>query len=227
MAARTEGSAVASLCAGDVMTAPAITVAPDAPLRAELLRDESVILLGEEIGVFEGSYKITAGPLAEFGPARVRQPHRSHEWFPLTEGSPIRLDRLPREFATDALIDRLTRMRPGETVEVRSARPLDAAEEAFGRRGMGHDYGWAYLEEGPSRWWAAITRALARELSAGPSHPWPVLASDGRGLTRGARWIPATLCPGRGDRRAKRRPFSRRAGRPAPSLGSCRRASRR
>ena len=37
-------------------------------LRDELLRDESVILIGEEIGVFEGSYKITAGLLAEFGP---------------------------------------------------------------------------------------------------------------------------------------------------------------
>ena len=40
-------------------------------LRAELLREESVILMGEEIGVFEGSYKITAGLLAEFGPTRV------------------------------------------------------------------------------------------------------------------------------------------------------------
>ena len=40
-------------------------------LRAELQRDEDVFLIGEEIGVFEGSYKITAGLLAEFGPRRV------------------------------------------------------------------------------------------------------------------------------------------------------------
>lgn len=40
-------------------------------LREELLRDEDVFLLGEEIGVFEGSYKITAGLLNEFGPKRV------------------------------------------------------------------------------------------------------------------------------------------------------------
>lgn len=40
-------------------------------LREELLRDENVFLLGEEIGVFEGSYKITAGLLSEFGPKRV------------------------------------------------------------------------------------------------------------------------------------------------------------
>lgn len=41
-------------------------------LRAEMLRDENVFLMGEEIGVFEGSYKITAGLLQEFGPTRVR-----------------------------------------------------------------------------------------------------------------------------------------------------------
>src|SRR5205823_12071602 len=40
-------------------------------LREELLRDENVLLVGEEIGVFEGSYKITAGLLKEFGPKRV------------------------------------------------------------------------------------------------------------------------------------------------------------
>jgi pyruvate dehydrogenase E1 component beta subunit len=41
-------------------------------LREELLRDDDVFLIGEEIGVFEGSYKITAGLLAEFGEKRVR-----------------------------------------------------------------------------------------------------------------------------------------------------------
>lgn len=40
-------------------------------LRDELLRDENVFLLGEEIGSFEGSYKVTAGLLKEFGAKRV------------------------------------------------------------------------------------------------------------------------------------------------------------
>jgi pyruvate dehydrogenase E1 component beta subunit len=40
-------------------------------LREELLRDENIFLMGEEIGNFEGSYKITAGLLKEFGPKRV------------------------------------------------------------------------------------------------------------------------------------------------------------
>ena len=41
-------------------------------LREEMLRDKSVILLGEEIGVFNGVYKVTRGLLDEFGPERVR-----------------------------------------------------------------------------------------------------------------------------------------------------------
>ncbi|MFL5665449.1 MAG: alpha-ketoacid dehydrogenase subunit beta [Ktedonobacteraceae bacterium] len=40
-------------------------------LHEELLRDENVFLIGEEIGTFEGSYKITAGLLKEFGSKRV------------------------------------------------------------------------------------------------------------------------------------------------------------
>jgi pyruvate dehydrogenase E1 component beta subunit len=50
-------------------------------LREELLRDENVYLMGEEIGVFEGSYKITAGLLAEFGPKRVIDTPISEEGF--------------------------------------------------------------------------------------------------------------------------------------------------
>lgn len=50
-------------------------------LRAELARDDDVLLLGEEIGIFEGSYKITAGLLAEFGPERVRDTPICEEGF--------------------------------------------------------------------------------------------------------------------------------------------------
>ena len=50
-------------------------------LRAEMLRDENVFLIGEEIGIFEGSYKITAGLLAEFGEQRVRDTPISEEGF--------------------------------------------------------------------------------------------------------------------------------------------------
>jgi len=41
-------------------------------LREELLADERVILLGEDIGSYGGSYAVTKGFLDEFGPDRVR-----------------------------------------------------------------------------------------------------------------------------------------------------------
>jgi pyruvate/2-oxoglutarate/acetoin dehydrogenase E1 component len=41
-------------------------------LREEMIRDPRVVLMGEEIGVFEGVYKVTRGLLREFGPERVR-----------------------------------------------------------------------------------------------------------------------------------------------------------
>ncbi len=44
----------------------------NAALREELRRDERVVLLGEDIGVFGGAFKVTEGLLEEFGERRVR-----------------------------------------------------------------------------------------------------------------------------------------------------------
>jgi pyruvate dehydrogenase E1 component beta subunit len=41
-------------------------------LREEMRRDERVMLMGEDIGVFNGAFKVTQGLLAEFGEKRVR-----------------------------------------------------------------------------------------------------------------------------------------------------------
>lgn len=50
-------------------------------LREELRRDPDVFLLGEDIGTFEGAYKVTAGLLTEFGPKRVRDAPIAEEGF--------------------------------------------------------------------------------------------------------------------------------------------------
>src|SRR5919204_890551 len=50
-------------------------------LREEMQRDDRVTLLGEEIGVFDGSYKVTAGLMDEFGAERVRDTPISEEGF--------------------------------------------------------------------------------------------------------------------------------------------------
>jgi pyruvate dehydrogenase E1 component beta subunit len=40
-------------------------------LREEMQRDESVFLMGEEVGEYQGAYKVTKGLLEELGPKRV------------------------------------------------------------------------------------------------------------------------------------------------------------
>src|SRR2546423_14825654 len=40
-------------------------------LRDEMRRDERVLLMGEDIGVFGGAFKVTDGMIEEFGPDRV------------------------------------------------------------------------------------------------------------------------------------------------------------
>jgi len=40
-------------------------------LREEMKRDDRIIILGEEVGIFGGVYKVTQGLLEEFGPSRV------------------------------------------------------------------------------------------------------------------------------------------------------------
>jgi pyruvate dehydrogenase E1 component beta subunit len=50
-------------------------------LAAEMRRNSDVFLIGEEIGVFEGAYKITQGMLAEFGEKRVRDAPIAEEGF--------------------------------------------------------------------------------------------------------------------------------------------------
>ncbi|HEU4648061.1 MAG TPA: pyruvate dehydrogenase complex E1 component subunit beta [Gemmatimonadales bacterium] len=43
----------------------------NAALREEMRRDPSVFLMGEEVGVYQGAYKVSRGLLDEFGPMRV------------------------------------------------------------------------------------------------------------------------------------------------------------
>ncbi len=44
----------------------------NAALREEMHRDEAVFLIGEDVGVFQGAFKVTEGLLDEFGERRVR-----------------------------------------------------------------------------------------------------------------------------------------------------------
>jgi len=60
------------------------------------------------------------------GVESLRWPFRCHLWFPITEGTDVDLDDLPTAFAHRAALDRLSRLRPGEDVLVRSRSDLQS-----------------------------------------------------------------------------------------------------
>jgi uncharacterized protein (DUF2249 family) len=96
-------------------------------------------------------------PTTSSGVESLRRPFRCHLWFPVTEGPELDLDVLPREFAHRAVLERFSRLRPGERVLLHSACALDSLwnQVAYGQPG---EYRWVYLEEGPQRWRAEVTR---------------------------------------------------------------------
>ena len=57
---------------GELMAVMRYREALNQALREEMQRDERVFLMGEDIGVFNGAFKVTAGLLEEFGEKRVR-----------------------------------------------------------------------------------------------------------------------------------------------------------
>jgi len=93
-------------------------------------------------------------------PATTEPGSRQHEWYQLTEGPVIDLDALPPDEMTDAAVDRLTRLRSGEQVELRSARDPEWVWRRVDQLRPG-TYGFAYLQDGPHRWRVQVTRRPA------------------------------------------------------------------
>ena len=95
--------------------------------------------------------------ISEAGVESLRKPFRCHLWFPVTEGPVLDLDALPQEFAHRAALERFSRLRPGEHLLLRSRRELDGVWTLVSSSWPG-EFGWVYLEEGPARWRADVTR---------------------------------------------------------------------
>ena len=90
-------------------------------------------------------------------PATTALGGRPHEWYPLTEGQVVDLDALPPGEATDAAVDRVLRLEHGAQVELQSASDLYPVWRRIDELTAGR-YGFAYLEDGPSRWRLQVTR---------------------------------------------------------------------
>jgi len=80
-----------------------------------------------------------------------------HEWYALTAGSIIDLDRLPGPQGADAALDRLLRLRPGEQVELHATNDPGPLWRRVRRYDTG-GWGITTIEQGPPRWRVGITR---------------------------------------------------------------------
>lgn len=80
-----------------------------------------------------------------------------HEWYALTEGPVIDLDRLPGAQGADAALDRLLRLRPGEQVELHATSDPGPLWRRVRRNDSG-GWGITTIEQGPPRWRVGITR---------------------------------------------------------------------
>lgn len=76
-------------------------------------------------------------------------------WYPLVEGPVIDMDQLREDQAEPAVLNRLTRLRAGEQVELRSQRdPHGVWVRLQSREPGGHD--WQVTQDGPT--WSVLVR---------------------------------------------------------------------
>jgi uncharacterized protein (DUF2249 family) len=117
------------------------------------LLDDLEELLTDHMRVEEAVLSVTTTD----GVESRRRPFRCHTWFPVTEGPEVELDALPREYADTAVLERLSRMRPGERLLLRAGWDLDGLAGLVARA-WPREFGWSCVGSGPDRWCAEVTR---------------------------------------------------------------------
>lgn len=93
----------------------------------------------------------------EAAPATVTFGAQPHEWYALTEGPIVDLDKLPGAHGADAALARLVRLERLEQVELRSTSDPSPLWQRL-LAGDPGGYGVTYLERGPKRWRVQIVR---------------------------------------------------------------------
>lgn len=97
---------------------------------------------------------------AEAAPATASLGSRPHEWYSLTQGTVIDMDRLPGALGVDAVLERLENLGRGEQVQIQSSSDPSPLGRRLNRAYAG-DFTVTYLERGPQRWRLEITRREA------------------------------------------------------------------
>jgi uncharacterized protein (DUF2249 family)/hemerythrin-like domain-containing protein len=95
--------------------------------------------------------------LADAAPSMSSLGSQPHEWYPLTEGPVIELDRLPGPRGADAVFERLLQLRTGESIELESGSDPGPLLHRL-RRGVPGAYRVDEAVHGPPRWRVRVTR---------------------------------------------------------------------
>lgn len=95
--------------------------------------------------------------LSDSTPSMSSLGSQPHEWYPLTEGPVIDLDRLPGPRGADAVFDRLLQLRVGESVELESGSDPGPLLNRL-RRGDPGAYVLDIPVHGPPRWRVRVMR---------------------------------------------------------------------
>lgn len=82
---------------------------------------------------------------------------RPHEWYPLTEGPVIDLDRLPGAPGIDAVLERLLRMSPDEQVQLHASSDPGPIWAQLSRIAPG-GYSCTIVQETAGQWRVDLTR---------------------------------------------------------------------
>ena len=95
--------------------------------------------------------------LADSAPSMSSLGRQPHEWYRLTEGPVIELDRLPGPRGADAVFGRLLQLRTCESIEFNSETDLGPSLNRL-RRGDPGAFLVDELVDGPPRWRVRVMR---------------------------------------------------------------------
>jgi len=125
---------------------------PDADQLARVLRT-----LRRVLSVHAVREERALAPVTLDGVGARRRPAWSRTWYRLLEAPVLDLDALPASSVAEVVLRRLTRLRIGESVEVRCSRNTTALRATLSRRGSAR-FRETELGGGPHGWRSRITR---------------------------------------------------------------------
>jgi uncharacterized protein (DUF2249 family)/hemerythrin-like domain-containing protein len=141
----------------DVLAQAAVGGGDLSPQQLALTTQDLLARLGEHLAAEEKVLAVAG----ESPRATTSLGGHPHEWYARIQGPVIDLDALPGGPGFDAVLKRLMRMKPGETVQLRASRDPGPIWQRLCRADPG-GYGIGLLQNGPTQWRIEVTCRPAR-----------------------------------------------------------------